>query len=190
MEPLGLYCPMGHGVPIAEEDPVVHTCPADALQVPEQSDVVRPVALPNRPAGQGEQTPALPLLYWPTGHGSPEDVVAPSPQYLPGVVMHIPAHTGDVAPAIQTKAAITHCTSTTIAFTRHSFTSNTTSLTTTSSPALRQGHDQRTSSTAIHTGRARRTCGPCEAVLPCRTQRGAGGGSAAAVRARGTHVAW
>ena len=56
-EPLVLYCPAGHGDPVAAVAPALHTYPALALQTPEQLDVVRPVMLPKRPCGHSEHTP-------------------------------------------------------------------------------------------------------------------------------------
>ena len=56
-DPLVLYCPIGHRDPVDVVTPMPHTYPALAMQLPEQLDVVSPVALPKRPCGHGEHTP-------------------------------------------------------------------------------------------------------------------------------------
>ena len=100
-EPVEPYCPMGHGTPVADVAPAVHTRPAVALHESEQAVEVKPVVLPNRPRGHSRHVPWLSGLYWPIGHGSPDDAAAPMPQNVPGVATHTPAHAGDVAPSIQ-----------------------------------------------------------------------------------------
>ena len=93
-DPFPLYCPAGHGTPVADTAPAVHTCPAVATHAPEQSDVVNPVALPKRPAAHAVHTPRLSLLKRPTGQGTPWGELAPLPQYLPGCAPHAPEHSG------------------------------------------------------------------------------------------------